>query len=101
MAYYPFNGDNSQESRNLRAGLDNLRSGLAALKRARDIMANATDAQVAERFGVYPSTSGGSDQVNQAIGLKAEVSSDLARLETNASQTGVLDAINQLLSKLG
>lgn len=100
MAYYAFNGDNSIEARQLRSALDNFRSGLAGIKRARDTMNGSTDQQIVDRFGVYAVT-GGNTAIQQAQGLKAEIASDIGKLETNASQTGVLDAINQLLAVTG
>jgi hypothetical protein len=95
--YYPFNKDATDDARNLRTALDQLRSGREGLRRALASMNQSTNQQIADRWGVYPTTSGGADQVAQSTALKAELASCMAQVEGGA----VLAAIDQLFAKTG
>src|SRR4051812_4598802 len=100
MAFYKFNRDLPM-GQILRSGLDNLRDGMAKLKRCTDDMAQMTDAQISDIFGVAPTTVGGNDADVQSSGLKAELASDIGKLFTDGSQTNVNAALNQLFAQTG
>lgn len=99
MAFYQFNGDGSYHGRILRTGLDNLRDGIYKLSRINAIMAQASDAQIVALFGVQ--SSNGETALQQAASMKAELASAVGKLQTDASQTNVQAALNQMLAQLG
>lgn len=99
MTFYKFNRDLPMGSI-LRTGLDSLRDGMAKLKRCNDDMAQMTDAQITDIFGVSAAP-GGNTADQQSAALKAEMASDVGKLFTDASQTGVSSALNQLFSQTG
>lgn len=99
MAFYQFNGEGTPSGRILRTGLDNLRDAIYKLSRVNAVMSQATDDQIVALFGV--SASNGQTAAQQAAALKAELASGVGKLLTDASQTNVNAALNQLLAQTG
>lgn len=106
MASVQFNRD-LPDGREVRSYLDHVRRViddgpriLAALNQI------STAGQVKERYGVYPTSSGGSDADTQATTFKNELVSAIGKLSdpnNNGSNTGaqILAAFNQVLAILG
>ena len=90
MAYYPMD-ETKNPTRTLRQGLTQLRDGLYRLKWTLDAMNQMTDAQIAAAYGFADST--------VAAAAKAELASDIGKLLTDASQTNVNAATQQMLSQ--
>jgi hypothetical protein len=100
MAFYQFGGESKPRGRLLRTGLDSLRDGIAKLTRINADMAQMNDAQIVDEFDVLAEP-GGNTALQQAAGLKAELASDVGKLLTDGSQSGVQSALNQLLAQTG
>lgn len=102
MAYVPFNDQNKPRARNLRAGLDQLRDGLYRLRREMQNMAQMTDDEVQVQYDVQASAgTGNATALQNAATLKSEVTADISKLLTDASQTNVNAALTQLLAMTG
>ena len=101
MPYYEFNGENTPRGRNLRTGLDNLRDGLYKLTREMKDMEQMTATQIVANYGVAADSENSQTAAQQAAGLKAELTSDIGKLLTDASQTNVSSALNQLFAQTG
>lgn len=96
MAFYAFNGEGTPLGRILRTGLDNLRDGINKLSRINTVMAQMTDQQIVDAFGV--AASGATTAAEQAASLKAEIASDVGNLLAASS---VMAALNQMLAQTG
>ncbi len=81
-------------------GLDGLRSALNDLNRINADFGQMSDAQIVSQIGVKAAP-GGNTALQQAAALKAEMASDVSKLLTDASQSGVASALNQLLAQTG
>lgn len=100
MAFYKFDGESKPLGRILRTGLDNLRDGIYKLSRINSDMQQMTDAQIVDAFGVE-AVSGGATAAEQAASLKAELASDVGKLLTDAQQTNVKSALDQMFAQTG
>jgi len=78
-------------TKNLRFGLNSLRDAMNRLNACLGAMNQMTDAQIASHFGFPDSTT--------AAAAKSELASDVGKLLTDASQTSVNSALNQMLSQ--
>ncbi len=81
-------------------GLDGLRSALNDLTRINADFGQMSDAQIVSQIGVKAAP-GGNTALQQAAAFKAEMASDVSKLLTDASQSGVAGALNQLLAQTG
>lgn len=99
MAFYQFNQGTAMGVV-LRSGLNGLRTALDSLRRVNASFAQMTDAQIVDAILLQP-VAGGNTAVQQAAALKAELASDVGKLLTDASQTNVNAALNQLLAQTG
>lgn len=100
MPFYVFDRGSTPLGRTLAAGLDGLRAALTNLARVNADMAQMTDQQIADEF-VVKAVTAGNTAVQQAAALKAEMSADVGKILTDASQSGVFSALNQLLAQTG
>lgn len=105
MAFYAFDDQNKPLGRILRSGLDNLRDGIYKLNRVNSDLNQMTTQQIIDALGItnVKDTSGTEtvSAATQAANAKAELASDVGKLNTDASQTNVMSALNQMLAQFG